>query len=52
MGKMSILKELWDFMKVRKRWWLAPIVIVLLLLGLLIIFTESSAVAPFIYTLF
>jgi len=52
MGKMGILKELWDFMKVRKRWWLAPIVIVLLLLGLLIIFTESSAVAPFIYTLF
>jgi len=52
MGKIGILKELWDFMKVRKRWWLAPIVIVLLLLGLLIIFTESSAVAPFIYTLF
>ena len=52
MGKIGILKELWDFMKVRKRWWLAPIIIVLLLLGFLIIFTESSAVAPFIYTLF
>jgi len=52
MGKMSILKELWDFLKVRKRWWLTPIVVMLLLLGLLIIFTESSAVAPFIYTLF
>jgi len=52
MGKIGILKELWDFMKVRKRWWLAPIIIMLLLLGLLIIFTESSAVAPFIYTLF
>jgi hypothetical protein len=52
MGKIGILKELWDFMKVRKRWWLAPIVIMLLLLGLLIIFTQSSAVAPFIYTLF
>jgi len=52
MGKINILKELWDFMKVRKRWWLAPIIIMLLLLGLLIIFTESSAVAPFIYTLF
>ena len=52
MGKIGILKELWDFMKVRKRWWLAPIIIVLLLLGLLIVFTESSAVAPFIYTLF
>ncbi len=52
MGKMSLIKELWDFLKVRKRWWLLPIVIILLLLGLLIIFTESSAVAPFIYTLF
>jgi len=52
MGKMGIIKELWDFLKVRKRWWLAPIIIMLLLLGLLIIFTESSAVAPFIYTLF
>ena len=52
MGKIGILRELLDFLKVRKRWWLAPIVIMLLLLGLLIIFTESSAVAPFIYTLF
>jgi len=52
MSKLSILKELWDYLKVRKRWWLAPIIIMLLLLGLLIIFTESSAVAPFIYTLF
>ena len=52
MGKLSIIKELWDFLKVRKRWWLLPIIILLLLLGLLIIFTESSAVAPFIYTLF
>jgi len=52
MSKLSVFKELWDFLKVRKRWWLAPIIIMLLLLGLLIIFTESSAVAPFIYTLF
>ncbi|NQT90484.1 MAG: hypothetical protein HQ558_04440 [Candidatus Omnitrophica bacterium] len=52
MSKAAILKEMWDFLKVRKRWWLAPIVILLLLLGLLIVFTESSAVAPFIYTLF
>ena len=52
MGKIGILKELWDFLKVRKSWWLLPIVIFLLMLGLLIIFTESSAVAPFIYTLF
>jgi len=52
MGKLNILKELWEFLKVRKKWWLLPIVVMLLLLGLLILFTESSAVAPFIYTLF
>ena len=52
MSKIFIFKELWDFMKVRKKFWLAPIIILLLLLGLLIIFTESSAVAPFIYALF
>ena len=52
MGKISILKELWDFLKVRKKWWLAPLIIVLVLLGALIVVTESSAVAPFIYTLF
>jgi len=51
-GKLSILREFWDFLKVRKKWWLAPIVIMLLLLGLLMFFTQSSAVAPFIYTLF
>jgi len=52
MGKTSLLREFWDFLKVRKKWWLAPIVIMLLLLGALIFFTQSSAVAPFIYTLF
>jgi hypothetical protein len=52
MGKVEFLKELWDFMKTRKRWWLLPIVIMLVLLGLLIVFTEGSALAPFIYTLF
>lgn len=52
MGIISILKELWDFMKVRKKWWLPPIIISLVLLGILIFLTESSTVAPFIYTLF
>lgn len=52
MGKLAILREFWDFLKVRKKWWLTPIVVVLLLLGALIFFTQSSAVAPFIYTLF
>ncbi|NTV30313.1 MAG: hypothetical protein HGA80_09555 [Candidatus Omnitrophica bacterium] len=52
MSKVSILKEFWDFLKVRKRFWLAPIIIILLLLSVLIMFAQSSAVAPFIYTLF
>ena len=52
MSKLSIVRELWEFLKVRKKWWLAPIVITMVLLGALIIFTEGSAVAPFIYTLF
>jgi hypothetical protein len=52
MAKLSILKELWDFMKVRKRYWLAPILIILVLLSILIVFAQTSAVAPFIYTLF
>ncbi len=49
---MDLLKEMWEFLKVRKKFWLLPIIIILLLLGVLIVFTESSAVAPFIYTLF
>ncbi len=49
MSKTSILKEFWDFIKVRKRYWLAPIIIILALLSLLIIFAQGSAVAPFIY---
>lgn len=52
MGKLRILTEFWDFLRVRKKFWLAPIVIVLLLLGLLIVATQGSALAPFIYTLF
>lgn len=50
--KMGIVKEFWGFLMERKKWWLLPIVIMLVLLGLLIIFTEGSALAPFIYTLF
>lgn len=49
---IEFLKDLWDFMKERKKFWLAPIIIVLLLLGVLIVLTQGSAVAPFIYTLF
>jgi hypothetical protein len=52
MSKLSILLELWDFLKVRKKWWLAPILVFLLLLGGLIILTQGSALAPFIYAIF
>jgi len=49
---IDLIKDLWDFMLVRKKFWLAPIIIVLLLLGALIVFAQGSAVAPFIYTIF
>ncbi len=52
MARQTLLSEFWEFLRFRKRYWLMPIVIVLLLLGALIVFTESSAVAPFIYALF
>jgi hypothetical protein len=48
----SFLKELWAFMRVRKKFWLLPIIIMMVLLGGLIVLTQGSAVAPFIYTLF
>jgi hypothetical protein len=49
---LDLMKDLWGFMKERKKFWLAPIIIVLLLLGVLVVFAQGSAVAPFIYTLF
>ena len=52
MSKISIVREFWEFLKVRKRYWLAPILLILILLSILIIFAQTSAVAPFIYTLF
>ena len=52
MAKLAILAELWEFMRVRKKWWLMPIVIFLVMLGTLIVLTEGSALAPFIYALF
>ena len=47
-----VILEFWRFLRERKKWWLAPIIIVLMLLSLLIVLTQGSAVAPFIYTLF
>ncbi len=52
MGKFSIVREFWDFLKVRKKWWLTPIILFLGLLGLLIVLTEGSSLSPFVYTLF
>jgi len=49
---LDLIKDLWDYMRERKKFWLAPIIIVMLLLGILIVLAEGSAVAPFIYTLF
>ncbi|MBW2618043.1 MAG: hypothetical protein JRC92_04130 [Deltaproteobacteria bacterium] len=52
MSKLAIMAEFWEFLRVRKKFWLMPIVIVLVLLGALIVMTQGSAVAPFIYALF
>jgi len=52
MSKLSILKEFWLFLRERKKWWLAPIVVFLVLLGALLVFAKGSALAPFIYSLF
>lgn len=49
---MELLKDLWGFIKERKKYWLVPLIIVLLLMGVLIVFSGGSAIAPFIYTIF
>ena len=49
---MSFLSEFWKFLKVRKKFWLAPILIIFLIFGALLVLTQGSAVAPFIYTVF
>ena len=49
---MSFLKELWAFMRTRKKYWLIPILVMMVILGTLIVMAQGSAVAPFIYTLF
>ena len=51
-GRMGIFGELWAFMRIRKKWWLGPILVTMMLLTALIVLTEGSAVAPFIYALF
>jgi hypothetical protein len=50
--KIAILKEFWSFLKIRKKWWLMPIVFFLLALGAVLVMAKGSALAPFIYSLF
>jgi hypothetical protein len=52
MEKIQFAAEFWNFLKVRKKWWLAPIIILSVLLGILIVLSQGSALAPFIYTIF
>ncbi|MBO8232703.1 hypothetical protein CU311_08330 [Prochlorococcus marinus str. MU1402] len=49
---LDLVKDIWDFLKVRKKYWLAPLIITIVLMGILIVFTQGSVVAPFIYTIF
>ena len=49
---LELIKDLWAFLKQRKKLWLAPIILILLILGMLVVLTQGSAIAPFIYTLF
>ena len=51
-SKLSVLKEFWDFMKARKKWWLLPIIFFLVLLGAFLVVSQSSVLAPLIYTIF
>ena len=49
---LDLLKDIWDFLRVRKKFWLAPLIITLVLMGALLVFTQGSVVAPFIYSIF
>jgi len=49
---LDLVKDIWDFLRVRKKYWLAPLIITIVLMGALIVFTQGSVIAPFIYTIF
>ena len=49
---LDLLKDVWDFLRIRKKYWLAPLIFTIILMGALIIFTQGSVVAPFIYSIF
>ena len=52
MSRSNLARELWAFMRIRKKWWLLPILVVMVLVGALLVFAQGSALAPFIYTIF
>ena len=49
---IELIRDIWDFLKIRKKYWLAPLILTIILMGALIIFTQGSVVAPFIYSIF
>lgn len=49
---LELIKEIWDFLRIRKKYWLAPLIITIVLMGSLLIFTQGSVIAPFIYSIF
>jgi hypothetical protein len=52
MARNGLVREMWGFLRARKKWWLLPIIVVMMVVGLLLVFAQGSALAPFIYTLF
>ena len=52
MSKMNMIRDMWSFLRVRKKWWITPIIAFLLIMSLLMVLTHGSALAPFIYTIF
>jgi hypothetical protein len=52
MSKTSLAREFWEYLKTRKKWWLLPVIVTLVLIGFLLVFAQGSALAPFIYTVF
>lgn len=49
---MSVVSQLWEYMRERKKWWLLPVIVMMLVVGILLVFAQGSALAPFIYTIF
>ena len=52
MSKLAIFADLWAFLRIRKKWWLLPLIVLIVLLGIILVFAQGSPLAPFIYTVF